>query len=96
LFVVSLLLACSDKTITSELAKSTVKEVLKEDKVTKKIKIREIDSIFWEGQDIRSLQNRMVTVLSVGTEIYSVEENRDILIAEINGEMKKDVALGEG
>lgn len=96
MFVVSLLFACSDKTITSKLAKSTFKEVLKEDKVTKKIKIREIDSIFWEGQDIRSLQKGMVTVLSVGTEIYSVEEDRDILIAEINGEMKKDVALGEG
>jgi galactitol-specific phosphotransferase system IIB component len=83
LFVVSLLLACSDKTITSELAKSTVKEVLKEDKVTKKIKIEEIDSTFSKGQDIRSFQNGRVTVLSVGTEIYSVGENKDILIAEV-------------
>ncbi|RAS81127.1 hypothetical protein [Priestia endophytica] len=83
MFVVSLLLACSDKTITSELAKSTVKEVLKEDKVTKKIKIGEIDSTFSKGQDIRSFQNEMITVLSVGTEIYSLGENKDILIAEV-------------
>lgn len=37
----------------------------------------------------------MATVLPVGTEIYSVEENVDILIAEGNDEIEKYVALAE-
>lgn len=65
------------------------------EKVTKNIRMGKIDSIFSKGQDIRSFKNWMATVLSVGTEIYSVEENVDILITEGNDEIEKYVALAE-
>ncbi|MFP7174678.1 hypothetical protein [Priestia filamentosa] len=65
------------------------------EKVTKNIRMGKIDSIFSKGQDIRSFKNGMATVLSVGTEIYSVEENVDILITEGNDEVEKYVALAE-
>ncbi|WP_216701161.1 hypothetical protein [Priestia filamentosa] len=65
------------------------------EKVTKNIRIGKIDSKFLKGQDIRSFKNGMATVLPVGTEIYSVEENVDILITEGNDEIEKYVALAE-
>ncbi|MFP7226229.1 hypothetical protein [Priestia filamentosa] len=65
------------------------------EKVTKNIRMGKIDSKFLKGQDIRSFKNGMATVLPVGTEIYSVEENVDILITEGNDEIEKYVALAE-
>ncbi|PAE15441.1 hypothetical protein CHH91_14090 [Virgibacillus sp. 7505] len=63
------------------------------EKVTKNNKIGEISKV---SKDAKSFENGVATNLSEGVEIYTVKENKEILVAIVNGKEMKYLALSEG
>lgn len=64
--------------------------------VTRDKQVGEIKTILPKNASLKDFDNGYATLLPEGTKIFDVKERDDVLIVDVNGEIKKYFALTEG